>query len=76
MYVQCLYGRGATDVGRVDIMLNYDAGVKAVSVEISDLGKKPFGANLCKPGQVNIALVDASGINGEGEIATTLLCAG
>jgi hypothetical protein len=63
---------GATDVGSVDIMLKYDASVlKAVSVETSDLGKNAImESNLANPGQVNIALVDASGINGEGEIAT------
>ena len=62
---------GATDVGSVDIMLKYDASVlKAVSVETADLGKNAIiESNLANPGQVNIALVDASGINGDGEIA-------
>lgn len=63
---------GATGVGSVDIMLKYDASVlKAVSVETADLGKNAIiESNLANPGQVNIALVDASGINGDGEIAT------
>jgi hypothetical protein len=63
---------GAKDVGSVDITLKYDPSVlKAVSVETVDLGKNAImESNLANPGQVNIALVDASGINGEGEIAT------
>jgi hypothetical protein len=63
---------GARDVGSVDITLKYDPSVlKAVSVETVDLGKNAImESNLANPGQVNIALVDASGINGEGEIAT------
>jgi len=62
---------GAKDVGSVDITLKYDPSVlKAVSVETADLGKNAImESNLANPGQVNIALVDASGINGEGEIA-------
>jgi len=63
---------GAKDVGSVDITLKYDPSVlKANSAETADLGKNAImESNLANPGQVNIALVDASGINGEGEVAT------
>ncbi len=63
---------GARDVGSVDITLKYDQSVlKAISVETADLSKNAImESNIEDPGQINIALVDASGINGDGEIAT------
>lgn len=62
---------GATDVGSVDLTLKYDTSVlKAVSVETAALSKNAImESNIEEPGQVNIALVDASGINGDGDIA-------
>lgn len=62
---------GATDVGSVDLTLKYDTSVlKAVSVETADLSKNAImESNIEDPGQINIALADASGINGDGEIA-------
>ncbi len=62
---------GARDVGSMDITVKYDPSVlKATSVETADLGKNAIiESNLANPSQVNIALVDASGINGGGEVA-------
>lgn len=63
---------GAKDVGSVDLVLKYDPSVlKAVSVETADLSKNAImESNITNQGQIYIALVDASGINGDGEIAT------
>lgn len=63
---------GATDVGSMDITLKYDTSVlKAVSVETAELSKNAImESNIEDPGQINIALAGASGINGDGEIAT------
>lgn len=63
---------GAKDVGSMDITLKYDPSVlKAVSVETADLSKNAImESNITNQGQIYIALVDASGINGDGEIAT------
>lgn len=63
---------GANDVGSVDLVLKYDPSVlKAVGVETAELSRNSImESNITNPGQIYIALVDASGINGDGEIAT------
>ncbi len=65
-----IYIEGATDVGSVDLMLKYDPSVlKVLSVETAGLSKNAIlESNITNPGQIKIALADASGINGAGEI--------
>ena len=62
---------GATEVGSMDMVLNYDANVlRAVAVEAGKLGKNALiEANTANDGAVIIALVDSSGINGDGAVA-------
>ena len=62
---------GATDVGSMDIILNYDADIlSAVDVEAGALGKNALiESNTANDGAVIIALADSSGINGDGAVA-------
>lgn len=62
---------GATEVGSMDIVLNYDADVlSAVDVEAGELGKNALiESNTANDGAVIIALADSSGINGDGAVA-------
>ena len=62
---------GASEVGSMDIVLNYDADVLcAVDVEAGALGKNALiESNTAKEGEVIIALADSSGINGDDAVA-------
>ena len=60
---------GAKDVGSMDILLSYDAKVlKAVNVSEGSLIADFFDWNI-KGNNVSIALIDNTGINGDGTIA-------
>ena len=63
---------GATEVGSMDIVLNYDADVLcAVDVEAGELGKNALiESNTAREGEVTIRLADSSGINGGGTVAS------
>lgn len=63
---------GATEVGSMDIVLNYDANLlSAVDVEAGALGKNALiESNTARKGEVIIALADSSGINGDGAVAS------
>ncbi|NQE54725.1 hypothetical protein C5S29_14135 [ANME-1 cluster archaeon GoMg3.2] len=63
---------GSTEVGSMDIVLNYDADVLcAVDVEAGALGKNALiESNTANDGAVIIALADSSGINGDGTVAS------
>jgi hypothetical protein len=63
---------GATDVGSMDMVLNYDADVlRAVAAEAGELGKNALiEANTARDGAVIIALADSSGIDGDGAVAS------
>ena len=63
---------GTTDVGSMDIVLNYDADVlSAVDVNAGALGKNSLiESNTARDGAVIIALADSSGISGDGAAAT------
>jgi hypothetical protein len=63
---------GASEVGSMDIVLNYDANVlSAVDVEAGALGKNALiESNTARKGKVIIALADSSGINGAGAVAS------
>jgi hypothetical protein len=63
---------GASEVGSMDIVLNYDANVlSAVDVEAGALGKNALiESNTARDGEVIIALADSSGINGDGTVAS------
>jgi hypothetical protein len=66
-----IFLEGATDVGSMDIVLNYDADVlRAVDVEAGKLGKNALiEANTAREGEVTIRLADSSGIDGDGAVA-------
>jgi hypothetical protein len=63
---------GASEVGSMDIVLNYDADVlSAVDVKAGALGKNALiDSNTARKGEVIIALADSSGINGDGAVAS------
>jgi hypothetical protein len=63
---------GATEVGSMDIVLNYDAdALSAVVVEAGKLGKNALiESNTAREGEVIIGLADSSGINGGGTVAS------
>jgi hypothetical protein len=63
---------GASDVGSMDMVLKYDPDVlSAVDVEAGELGKNALiEANTARKWEVIIALVDSSGINGDGAVTT------
>ena len=62
---------GASDVGSMSIVVKYDPDVlTAVAVEGDELGKNVMiEANTAGEGEVIIALVDSSGMNGDGAVA-------
>ncbi|WP_342305277.1 cohesin domain-containing protein [Methanolobus sp. ZRKC5] len=62
---------GATDVGSMDILMSYDAGIlQAIGVDAGALGKNAYiESNTAGDGEVIIALADASGISGNGQVA-------
>jgi hypothetical protein len=62
---------GASNVGAMDILLNYDKAIlKAMSIEAGELGKNALmESNTSDNGEVRIVLADAQGINGKGSIA-------
>jgi hypothetical protein len=63
---------GASEVGSMDIILNYDANVlSAVDVEAGALGKNALiESNTARKGGVIITLADSSGISGDGAVAS------
>ena len=63
---------GASEVGSMDIVLNYDADVlSTVDVEACALGKNALiESNTARDGEVIIALADSTGINGDGTVAS------
>ncbi len=60
----------ATNVGSMDIIMSYDAGVlQATGVDTGELGINAYiESNTVDDGEVIIALADASGISGNGPI--------
>jgi hypothetical protein len=62
---------GASDVGSMSIVMKYDPDVlTAVTVEAGKLSKNALiEANTAREGEVMIALIDSSGMNGDGAVA-------
>ena len=62
---------GASDVGSISIVVKYDPDVlTAVAVKAGKLSKDALiEANIAKKGEVIIALIDSSGMNGDGAVA-------
>ena len=62
---------GASDVGSMSIVVKYDPDVlTAVAVEAGKLSKDALiEANTAREGEVIIALIDSSGMNGDGAVA-------
>jgi len=62
---------GASDVGSMSIVMRYDPDVlMAVAIEGDKLGKNAMiEANTAREGEVIIAIVDSSGMNGDGAAA-------
>lgn len=69
-----VYFTGASDIGSMDLVLNYDSNVlQATGISGSDLGSNSFmESNVAIPGEVTVALADSSGITGDGAVITVL----
>ncbi|MDH7593306.1 MAG: cohesin domain-containing protein [Methanomicrobiales archaeon] len=63
---------GAVNVGSMDLILAYDAGVaKATGVEVGPLAKNAYlEYNIERPGGVRVAIADSNGIAGDGAVLT------
>ena len=64
--------QNASNVGSLQIEISYDASVlQAIKVEAEELGKNALiEFNLDKAGIIIIGIVDSSGINGSGSVAS------
>lgn len=66
-----IYLNDASDIGSLDIILKYNPEIiQAVDVKIGKISKNGIiEANTANGGEIVIAMVDSSGINGNGQVA-------